>query len=96
MTADGKKFIRLLCNTKNEITVSCVNVAEQVESECGALSVALAVHLCFFSPEENNIYNNILDVRSMYLNCMQQNSLSYFKMSRRDVYDQKSLFTLKI
>ena len=96
LTADGKKLIRLLCNTKNEITVFCVNVAEQVESECGALSVALAVHLCFFSPEENNIYNNILDVRSTYLNCMQQNSLSYFKMSRRDVFNQENLFSFKI
>ena len=96
LTADGKKFIRILCNSKKEITVSCVNVAEQVESECGALSVALAVHLCSFSPETNNIYNNILDVRNTYLNCMKQDSLSTFKMSRRDVYNQKILFTFKI
>ena len=76
LTADGKMFIRILCNSKKEITVSCVNVAEKVESECGALSVALAVHLCSFSPETYNIYNNILDVRNTYLNCMKQNSNS--------------------
>ena len=93
LTADGKRLIKLLCNTEKELTVSCVNVAEQVESECGALSVALGVHLC---SEENEIYNNIIDVRSTYLNCLQQNRLSYFKMSRRDVNNQKNLFSFKI
>ena len=93
LTADGKRLIKLLCNTENELTVSCVNVAEQVESECGALSVALGVHLC---SEENEIYNNIIDVRSTYLNCLQKNRLSNFKMSKRDVNNQKNLFSYKI
>ena len=96
LTADGKRLIKLLCNTENDLTVSCVNVAEQVESECGALSVALGFHLCSFSPEENQIYNNIIDVRSTYLNCLQKNRLSNFKMSKRDVNNQKNLFSYKI
>ena len=96
LAADGKRIIRQLCNTHNDITVSCVNVAEQVESECGMLSVALAVHLCFFAPTENKIYNNILNVRSTFLDCLKQNSLSYFQMSTRDVNNAEILFSYKI
>ena len=65
LTPTGRKLINKLCNSvyDGDVTVNCINVAEQEESECGLLSVALAVHLCFYAESENAIYNRIVDVR---------------------------------
>ena len=96
LTVTGKRLLRSLCNTDSEITVNAVNVAEQRESECGILSVALAVHLCFYAETEKAIYNRIMDVRSTFFNCLTLNSLTYFKMAKRNVNSQQTLFSFKM
>ena len=92
------KLVKSLCNSEEKLlNVNCVNVAEQSESECGALAVGLAVHLCFYAPSEEAIYNRIENVRKTFLNCMKHNSLTYFKMAPRNLEDNKKvLFTIKI
>ena len=99
LTPTGKKLIKRLCNSvyDGDITVNCINVAEQEESECGVLSVALAVHLCFYAESENAIYNRIMDVRKTFLDCLKHNSLTYFKMTKRNLDDnQKTVLSLRI
>ena len=98
LTANCKKFLKSICKSETkQLKVNCVNVAEQLESECGPLSVALAVHLCFYSPSENAIYKRIEDVRNSFLDCLKQNSLTYFRMSPRHLEpDYETLFTIKI
>ena len=96
LTENGKRIIRSLCNADSLITVKAVNVAQQTESECGVLAVALAIHLCFFAQSEKKIHNTIMDVRSTFLNCLKQNSLTYFKMAKRNVKDQENVFTFEI
>jgi hypothetical protein len=99
LTPTGKKLIKRLCNSvyEGDITVNCINVAEQEESECGVLSVALAVHLCFYAESENAIYNRIVDVRKTFLDCLKHNSLTYFKMAKRHLDDnQKTVLSLRI
>jgi hypothetical protein len=98
LTPNGKTLIKSLCNSESEfLNVNCINVAEQSESECGALAVALAVHLCFYAPTENAIYKRIHNVRKTFLDCMKHNSLTYFKMTKRSVeIDQQVMFSIRI
>ena len=99
ITPNSNSLIKMLCNSvyDDEITVNCINVAEQEESECGVLSVALAVHLCFYAQSENAIYNRIMDVRKTFLDCLKHNSLTYFKMTKRHLDDdQKTVLSLRI
>ena len=96
LTENGKRLIRSLCNADSPITVKAVNVAQQTESECGVLAVALAVHLCFFAQSEKKIHNTFMDVRSTFLNCLKLNSLTYFKMAKRNVKNQENVFTFYI
>ena len=96
LTKNGIKLLKSLCNSgQNVLKVNCMDVAEQWESECGAISVALAVHLCFSAPSENDVFKRIENVRQTFLNCMQNNSLTYFQLSPRYI-EQKVLFTINI
>ena len=99
LTPSGKTLLKMMCNSEiSGLKVNCINVAEQLESECGALAVALGVNLCFFAPSEDAIFRQIFDVRKTYLHCMKNNMLTYFKMAQR-VYvpdASKVLFSINI
>ena len=98
LTPNGRTLLNILCNSEaSTLKVNCINVAKQEESECGAISVALGVNLCFFAPSENAIFKRISNVRETYLDCMKRNSLTYFKMSPRMINDDfKVLFSINI
>ena len=96
LTENGIKLLKSLCNAEKKVLkVNCMDVAEQWESECGAIAVALAVNLCFSAPSENDVFKKTENVRQTFLNCMQNNSLTYFKLAPRYI-EGKVLFTLKI
>ena len=98
LTQNCKTLLKSLCNSESSnLKVNCINVAEQSESECGALAVALAVHLCFYHPSENAIYKRLQNVRQNFLECLKQNSLTYFKMTKRALdIDEQIVCSIKI
>ena len=98
LTPNGKTLLKILCNSTSNLQVNCVNVKEQEESECGALAVALAVNLCFYAQSEETLFRKIMDVRKTFLDCMKNNSLTYFKMSQRVQIneDSKVAFSINI
>ena len=42
LTADGNKILKILASSE-ELQINCINVQLQEESECGAISLGLAV-----------------------------------------------------
>ena len=98
LTNNCKSLLKILCQSESAtLKVNCINVAEQSESECGALAVALAVHLCFYHPSENAIYKRLQNVRQTFLDCLKQNSLTYFKMTKRALdVDEQNVCSIKI
>ena len=98
LTQNCKSLLKSLCQSESAtLKVNCINVAEQSESECGALAVALAVHLCFYHPSENAIYKKLQNVRQTFLDCLKQNSLTYFKMTKRALdVDEQTVCSIKI
>ena len=61
------------------LKVNCVNVQPQQENECGAISLGLAVQLCFYPENEVAIQSRLVDVRNELFRSLKQNQLDYFK-----------------
>ena len=81
LTADGKKILKILASSE-ELQINCINVQLQEESECGAISLGLAVQVCFYPAEEGAVQYKLMDVRKELLNCLKQNNLNYFKCAK--------------
>lgn len=57
LTIEQRKLVKSLLKAENDkVKVNCINVLPQIESECGAISVGLAVKLCFSAPEEKAVF----------------------------------------
>ena len=97
VTDNGKNLIKYLCNSGNNVlTLKCIEVVDQEESECGALAFALALQLCFFYHEEGlNI--KFRDVRKHFLSCLKRNELVDFPHDRiANNSEIKVLFSINI
>ena len=79
------------------LKVNCVNVVPQTEAECGAISIALAVKLCFSAEEEQAVLEQFVDVRGDFVESLRRNDLVEFR-SRKSIEIDKTeiLFSLKI
>ena len=77
--------------------VNCVNVVPQTEAECGAISVALAVKLCFSAEEEKAVLERFIDVRRDMVESLRRNELVEFESRSIDEFDAKEkLFSINI
>ena len=81
LTQDGKKVLKALTLSEN-LKVNCVNVQPQRENECGAISIALAIQLCFYPENEAAIQSRLIDVRTELFRSLKQNQLDYFKYAK--------------
>ena len=80
LTNEQKKLLKVLCNCENDVLkVNCVNVCPQIESECGAISFGLGVKLCFTVPQERAIYEEFVNVRRDFADCLKLNDLVDFE-----------------
>ena len=94
LTSDGVNMLKILTKSK-ELKVNCVNVQLQEECECGAISLALAVQLCFFSGDE--VYHKMKDVRRDLFRCFKDDQLNYFSSTKRTIRsDDRILFSLNV
>ena len=59
LTDDQKKLVKTLTRSQN-LLVNCINVMPQKEAECAALSVGLAVKLCFSAPGERGLFEEFV------------------------------------
>ena len=95
LTRGGKSVLKNICLSEDlPLNVQCINVEKQTESECGALSVALAVNLGL-SSSENSIFQKVHSVRNMYLRFLKENKIKCFKTHERRV-DNQILFSVDI
>ena len=96
LTSDGVKLLKILTKS-NELTVNCVNVHPQEESECGAISVALAVQLCFFPADGYDIHYKMKNVRRELYQSFRDDNLHYFSCTKKVIKpDERLLFSMKI
>ena len=75
---------RLMKANDNSLNVKCVNVIPQRESECGAISIALAVKLCFSAPDEKAVFEKFERVRDNFVECLKLNDLIDFQSRKID------------
>ena len=93
LTPDGIKVLKAVTLSEN-LKVNCVNVQPQQENECGAISLGLAVQLCFYPENEAAIQCRLLDVRNELFRSLKQNQLDYFKFSKvKNGQKEKILFS---
>ena len=77
--------------------VNCVNVVPQTEAECGAISVALAVKLCFSAEEEQAVLEQLVDVRGDFVESLRRNDLVEFRSRKNNDIDKTAiLFSMNI
>ena len=84
LTAEQKSLLKTL--TKSEICklkINCVNVCNQTEQECGAISFGLGVKLCFTAPEERSIFDRFIDPRRDLVQCLR---LSTFRVEKAPTF----------
>ena len=88
------KLIKMLTQSKS-LKINCMAVQEQTESECGAISIGLAIQLCFYPAEEGAIHYQLNCLRTELFRCLKENQLSYFNYSKLKSAPQgKVLFTM--
>ena len=93
LTETGKKMLKTLAKS-NTLRVNCVNVQPQLENECGAITLALAVQLCFYHEDEGAIHHRMINVRDGLLQCLRLNQLNYFQFSKvKTIPTKKFLFS---
>ena len=74
-----------------------MNVFPQKEAECGAISVALAVKLCFNAEDEKAVFDNFIDVRRDFVSSLRLNDLVDFESKTNDFVDRTEiLFSINI
>ena len=93
LTETGKKMLKILAKSKT-LRVNCVDVKPQLENECGAITLALAVQLCFYHEDEGAIHHKMINVRDGLLQCLRLNRLNYFQFSKvKTMPTKKFLFS---
>ena len=93
LTEESKRILKVLTSrVKDKLKVKAVNVASQVEHECGSLSVALAYQFLFYN---KNVFNVCYDTRQTLLDSFKNKALLDFKFYLREVQD-KYLFEVTI
>ena len=96
LTKDGVRLLKSLTKS-DKLTVNCLNVQLQDESECGAISLALAVQLCFYPPDGDDIYHKMKNVRKELYWCFKDNQINYFTSTKRTVKpSERILFSQNI
>jgi len=61
LTDDQKRLLKILMKSENDdLLVNCVNVIPQKECECAAISIGLAVKLCFTAPGEKSLFEKFV------------------------------------
>ena len=96
LTENGKKILKILTQSE-QLIVNAVNVKTQEESECGAISVALAVQLCFHPADKDDIHYKMIDVRKELFRCFKENQIGYFKCVKTKIRpDEKILFSFNV
>ena len=96
LTSEGKKCVKILAKSE-KLTVNCVNVQLQDESECGAISLALAVQLCFFPDDGVAIYSKMKDARSDLYRCLIDDEMNYFHYTKKAIKpNEKVLFSINV
>ena len=81
LSESGVKIIKMLTQSET-LKINCINVQQQHESECGAISIGLAIQLCFYPEDEGAMYYRLNSVRTELFRCLRENQLSYFKYSK--------------
>ena len=95
LTNDGVRLLKSLTKS-DKLTVNCVNVQLQDECECGAISIALAVQLCF-AESDDDIYYKMKDVRKDLYQCFKENRINYFTCTKKSVKpSERLLFSMNI
>ena len=74
---DQKKVLKALTKSKN-LVFNCINVVPQKEAECAAISVGLAVKLCFSAPAERSLFKEFVRTRQDFVECLRKNCLTDF------------------
>ena len=90
LTATGIQLLKTLTRSEH-LQVHCINVEPQRENECGAISLGLAVQLCFYPEGEGAIRYRLLNVRDDLLHCLKQNALGYFRFSKVKTGNSKKI-----
>ena len=98
LTIYQKKVLRTMMKCEERpLKVNCVNVVPQTEAECGAISVALAVKLCFSAEEEQAVLEQFVDVRGDFVESLRRNDLVEFRSRKNTDIDKKEiLFSMNI
>ena len=80
LTSEQQKLLKVLTKCENKtLKINCVNVLPQTEAECGAISIGLAVKLCFSALEERAVFESFVDVRRDFAECLKLNDLVNFE-----------------
>lgn len=96
LTENGKKILKVLTQSE-KLQVNAINVKTQDESECGAISVALAVQLCFRPADTDDIHYKMKDVRKELFRCLRENQIGYFTCTKMKIKpDEKILFSMNV
>ena len=96
LTNDSKRLFKILTGSES-VKVNCINVQLQDESECGAISLGLAVQLCFFPSDGFEIHYKLKNVRQDLFRCLKDNQMNYFSSTRKSIQqEEKILFTLNV
>ena len=96
LTKEGIRLLKSLTKS-DKLTVNCVNVQLQDESECGAIALALAVQLCFYPPDGDDIFHKMKDVRKELYWCFKDNQLNYFTSTKKTVKSsERILFSVNV
>ena len=75
----------------------CFSVANKKEAECGPISVALAVKLCFSAEEEKAVFEKLVDVRRDLVDSLKRNDLVDFESKKDYIVGRKVvLFTINL
>ena len=97
LTKSGKRLLKILCNLEGKsLKIKCINVSAQLEHECGALGIALAVQLCFSAQSERKVFRSMTHPREDLLSCLQGNDLRDFRSIENPNFENEVLFSMNI
>ena len=97
LTISQKNVLKIITGTeKVSLKVHCVNVVSQTESECAAIAFGLAVKLCFTSPDERSVFEEFVDVRRDFSECLKNNNLNNFRSRKVKSDSNDIIFSINI
>ena len=96
LTKDGVKLVKSLAQS-DTLKVNCVNVQLQDESECGPIAIALAVQLCSYQSDPDEIYYKMKDVRRDLYRCFKDDQINYFTTIKKTIKpSERLLFSIDV